>query len=128
MAIREKGDSLFARGLEKTKAFCPDEMVHCFQHDQTRHVTMFSGQLTASEVRNLKFRGKLAQLSISFAGWQPWISCCLMLTHESQNELMYLLSKIESMYSCLGKFVVLCILYNHVACLNTNICGIVLVF
>jgi len=97
MAIREKGDSLFARGLEKTKAICPDEMVDCLQHDQTRHVTMFSGELTASEVRNLKFRGQLAPVSISFASWQPWSSCCLMLTHESQNELRYLLSKIEGL-------------------------------
>ena len=98
MAIRERQDSKFAKGISKCKEVCCDELQHCLQADQTRHITMFDGDLSADQVQRLEFRGEFVPLKIELDGWQNWNQgAYLKLTNNSEQELKELLQKIDGL-------------------------------
>lgn len=105
MAIRERQDSPFARGLAKCKDACVDELKHCLQYDQTRHITMWDGYLTADQVHSLQFRGTFDPIDIEFDGWpRGWdTGVYLSLSAKSQNALQDLLTRLDGLPFVGGK-------------------------
>ena len=96
MAITEKANSLFAHGLKKCDGACHGELKQCLQIDQTRHVTLYDGYLSPSQVRSLTFNGDFTPLDIGIDGWKPWGGgAYLSLSQASERELKKLLTKID---------------------------------
>ena len=104
MAIRERNESKFARGLTKCNKACPEGLKHCLQIDRTRHVTIFDGFLTSNIVNGLSFTGDFDPIEIGLDGWKSWSAgCYLKLNEDSEDTLHDLLARIDGLPSTGGK-------------------------
>ena len=80
MAIREDRASSFAKGLALCQRHCAADNIHqhCFQRDQTRHVTLWIGELTFQQAAAIRFVDKLESkkqeepIQVNFSGVLPW--------------------------------------------------------
>jgi hypothetical protein len=106
MAIVERADSGFTRGLQRLAKICPpDVQRHCFQMDQTRHITMWQGRLSDEQIRGLSFRGEdglpngyFHPLPINLTGWKPWKAGGYLAVHPScVRQLVALVDRIDGL-------------------------------
>jgi len=99
MAIRERKESAFARGLARCDDACSDELRHCLQLDGTRHVTMYDGCLSVDQVRGLDFRGRFDRpLVIELDGWKYWeAGAYLGVSGKSVGDLRRLLNEVDGL-------------------------------
>ena len=99
MAIRESASSAFAAGLQKCAAVgLPAVHKHCFQVDQTRHVTLLEGTWTLQQVRSLRFADPFSPVTIEFQGRKNWkAGCYLSLTHSTTRQLQALLQRMDNL-------------------------------
>ena len=99
MAIRERRESAFARGLARCDDACSDELRHCLQLEGTRHVTMYDGYLSVDQVRGLDFRGRFDRpLVIELDGWKYWeAGAYLGVSGKSVGDLRRLLNEVDGL-------------------------------
>lgn len=74
LCCQEPSDSKFTKGLELCKQNC-SEKVHgkCFQMDGTRHISLWDGNLTESQVREIQFTKQPKLPTVAFKpGWISW--------------------------------------------------------
>jgi hypothetical protein len=97
MAIREGKESKFARGLARCDDVIHDELRHCLQLEETRHVTMYDGYLSADQVRGLNFRGRFEYpIEIQLDGWKDWeAGAYLGVSRGSECDLRRLLNEVD---------------------------------
>jgi hypothetical protein len=70
----EPSDSAFTAGLELCRQNCSVD-VHkmCFQQDRTRHISLWEGKLTDSQVREIQFTELPDLPTVTFKqGWHRW--------------------------------------------------------
>ena len=79
LAVREGKHSPFAQGIAKCKsAPVHDASIHtkCFQMDETRHITLWVGDMYVKDASKLKFSQsstpKTAPIPVTFTGLTPW--------------------------------------------------------
>ena len=54
------------------KHACNEELAHFLKLNETNHVTMYDGLMSANQVRSLAFCGKFGPLEILVNGWKTW--------------------------------------------------------
>ena len=99
MAIAEP--PAFGVALQRLAQRAPaDVHQHCFQRDGTRHVSLWQGCLTLSQIQQLSLRAtgnkkKMQPLRLDVAGWKPWkAGLYLALTRSSQQQLHALVDRL----------------------------------
>ncbi len=111
MAIEEKADSAFSRGLTRCSRACTNPQIQqsCFQMDRTRHLTLFSGKMLPAEAQKIQFPTsssvKFEPIPITFEkGFNNWkAGLYLQTTNETTTKLKQLLGKLHGLPEKGGK-------------------------
>jgi len=113
LAIQEQHGSSFFTGLHQCAAAAatskyPTIQSLCFQHDGTRHITMFQGALTPQQANALHYKEESPQLTpfpIKFRrGWNHWkAGLYLALDDATTRTLQQLLANIQGLPTAGGQ-------------------------